>query len=172
VTGFFLPIIMDEAQRKKCYSYSIRLLGKKDYSNYKMRQKLLGRDYDKEMVDDVIQEITEKKYLREDLYKEGRIKGFIRKGYNTKAILFRLSKERCHASEEEVLAIYEAMESTPDEQLFELIMKKVRIDYDFVSDKDKLKQKTLRYIASRGHSIGEAVRLYPEVLSQFLEERS
>ncbi len=163
---------MDEAQRKKCYSYSIRLLAKKDYSQYKIRQKLLARDYGAQIVDDVIEEITQKSYLREDLYREARIKGFIRKGYNTKAILYRLSEEKCPASEEDILSIYNTMESSPDDQLFQLIAKKVRIDYDFVNDKEKLKQKTLRYVASRGHSIAEAVRLYPQVFSQYLEERS
>jgi len=163
---------MDESQRKKCYSYSIRLLGKKDYSQYKMRQKLLGRDYDIEIVEDVLREITDKKYLREELYIEGRIKGFIRKGYNTKAILYRLSQENCYATQEQIKDIYTSMESNPSDQLHQLIMKKVRIDYDFVRDKEKLKQKTLRYVASRGHNIGEAMSIYPDVLAQYIEEQT
>ena len=161
---------MDESQRKKCYSYSIRLLGKKDYSHYKMRQKLLQRDYERETVEDVMSEIIEKKYLREDLYIEARIKGFIRKGYNPQAISYRLSQEKCYASIEEIMAIYEQIESDPDQQLRELILKKVRIDYDFVKDKEKLRQKTLRYVASRGHPIGEASRLYSSVLENYLNE--
>jgi SOS response regulatory protein OraA/RecX len=64
------------------------------------------------------------------------------------------------------------MESNPSDQLHQLIMKKVRIDYDFVRDKEKLKQKTLRYVASRGHNIGEAMSIYPDVLAQYIEEQT
>lgn len=135
-----------------------------------MRQKLLDRDFERETVEDVMREIIEKKYLREDLYIEARIKGFILKGFNPSAISYKLSQEKCYVSQEDIMAIYEQVESNPDDQLFELILKKVRIDYDFVSDKEKLRQKTLRYVASRGHSLSEASRLYPRALEKYLSD--
>ena len=64
------------------YMDAIKLLAKKDYSEYKLRKKLKEKLHDSESIDEAIQEVTEKKYLREDYYIEARIRGLMRKNYS------------------------------------------------------------------------------------------
>ncbi len=155
---------------KKAYNTCIRLLGKKDYSVYKMKTKLRERGYDKEIREEVIKELLEKKYLREDLYIEARIKGFIRKGYAPNVILYRLSQEQCHTTQEHIDGILQELGLGREVQLRETIEKKLRLDGDFVKDKEKLRQKVLRYCISRGHSISDASRVYSNVYSEMFPE--
>ncbi len=155
---------------KKAYNYAIRLLGKKDYSIYKMKQKLREKGYDKEIREDIVRELLEKNYLREDLYIEARIKGFIRKGYAPNVILYRLSQEQCHTTQEHIDSILQDLGLGREVQLRETVEKKLRLDGDFVKDKEKLRQKVLRYCISRGHSIGDASRVYSNVYSEMFPE--
>jgi len=155
---------------KKAYSYAIRLLGKKDYSVYKLKNKLRDRGHDKEIREKVIQELLEKKYLREDLYIEARIKGFIRKGMAPNVILYRLSKEQCHTTQEKIQNILAELGIEQNDQLRLTISKKLRLDGDFVKDKEKLRQRVLRYCISRGHSVSEASQAYQSIYSQMFPE--
>lgn len=149
---------------KKCYNQALNHLARKDYSEYKLTQKLKTRGYDGPVVKEVIEALTEKNFLREDLYKEARIKGFLRKGYSHRVIQYRLSQEFCEASSEEIEQVAHEMGLGPDSQLQELVEKKVRIDYDFVSDKSKLKDRVLRYAANRGHNISRAAQIYDQII--------
>lgn len=155
---------------KKAYNYAIRLLGKRDYSIYKMKNKLREKGYDLEIREEVVKELLEKKYLREDLYIEARIKGFIRKGMTTNVILYRLSKEQCHTTQEHIESILAELGLGKEEQLRGTIEKKLRLDGDFVKDKEKLRQKIMRYCISRGHGVGDVSRVYQTVYSEMFPE--
>ncbi len=152
--------------RKKAYNYAIRILSKKDYSVHKMKQKFRERGYSSDISKEVIAELLEKNYLREELYIEARIKGFIRKGYAPNVILYRLSQEQCHTTQEEIDLIMKDLGLNTYGLLYETIEKKLRLDGDFIKDKEKLRQKVLRYCITRGHSISETSRVYSEVYSE------
>lgn len=159
--------IMENETLKKCYNSALRHLARKDYSEYKLKQKLRDKGYEGALIKEVIGILLEKNYLREDLYKEARIKGLLRKGYAFNVIEYRMSQEMCPVSEEEIYAVADEVGISKASQLQELVEKKVRIDYDFVSDKLKLKDRVLRYACLRGHPIGEVARAYENIIQEF-----
>ena len=158
------------SDRKKAYNYAIRILAKKDYSVYKMKQKFREKGFNSEVSKEVIDELLEKNYLREDLYIEARIKGFIRKGYAPNVILYRLSQEQCHTTQDKIDRIMNDLGLNAYGQLYTTIEKKLRLDGDFIQNKEKLRQKVLRYCISRGYSISDASRVYSEVYSELFPE--
>ena len=157
---------------KKAYNHAIKLLAKKDYSRFKLSQKLYDKGFEKDLVEPLMDELIERKYLREDLYKEARIKGLFRKGYNPKVISYRLSQEQCYATVHEIEDILFEHDLISDNQAYEVVSKKVRLEYDFVTDKEKLRQKVLRYAVSRGHSIGDASDAYKRVIAEYSDTNS
>lgn len=159
----------EKTPHKKCYDSALAHLARKDYSRYKLRKKLIEKGHDRAVADEVLDELIDKRYLREELYREGRIKGLLRKGYSYSAVSYKMSQEMCPASEDEIAEVANEMELGPNNQLWELISKKVRIDYDFVSNKKKLKERTLRYVVSRGHSLGKAADYYDQIIKEHEE---
>lgn len=156
---------------KKCYNAALRLIARRDYSEYKLKQKLKEKSFERETINQVIETLKEENYLREDLYREARIKGLLRKGYSESVVSYKMDQERCPATVEDIQAVAEEIGLTQDRQLFELVEKKVRIDYDFVADKRKLKDRVLRYIHTRGHSVGKATQYYDQIIQELSEER-
>ncbi|MCR9204517.1 MAG: RecX family transcriptional regulator [Halobacteriovoraceae bacterium] len=157
-------------EEKKCYNAGLRLIARKDYSEYKLKQKLKEKSHEKEVIDQVIHRLKEENYLREDLYRDGRIKGLLRKGYSEHVVSYKMDQERCPATVEDIQLVAEEMGLTQESQLLELVEKKVRIDYDFVTDKKKLKDRVLRYVHSRGHSVSKASSYYDQVVQKYQEE--
>ncbi len=160
----------EDSPRKKCYNSAIAHLARKDYSRFKLRKKLVEKGHERGTVEEVLDELIERNYLREDLYKEARIKGLLRKGYSFNAVSYKMSQEMCPATEEEIFAVAGENDLTGNDQLRELIEKKVRIDYDFVSNKKKLRERTLRYAVNRGHNISDASKFYDQIIQKYEEE--
>lgn len=148
------------------YTYALRLLTKRDYSRAKLRDKLLQRDYEPSEVDETLDELIEKNYLREDYYAEARVKGFMHKGYSPSMIQYRLSEEGCVVTQEFIDKIYEEYRLTSDDQIAELIDKKVRRLSDTSSLSYEAKQKIVASVARKGHSPGAIFRVLDQVLSQ------
>ncbi len=155
---------------KKCYNQALNHLARKDWSEYKLSQKLKTKGYESNVIDEVVIALKERNFLREDLYKEARIKGFLRKGYSPRVIQYRLSQEFCDSTIEEIEEVAYQSGMNQNKQLQELIEKKVRIDYDFVPDKRKLKDRTLRYAANRGHNISQASQIFDQVIDALYNE--
>lgn len=155
---------------KKCYNSALAFLARKDYSRSKLKKKLKERDHETAVINEVLEHLIEQKYLREDLYKEARIKGFIRKGYSFFAIERKLAAEQCVATMEEIQNFAYEINQDEDSILRELVSKKVRIDYDFVSNKNKLRDRTLRYAATRGHSVSKASEIYDQIIGEYQEQ--
>lgn len=134
---------------KKAYQTLIRLLGFKDYSEHKLREKLKERGFNPDEIDDAINEVKEKKYLREDLYAESRAKAFMNKGYSQNFIRQKLSQEHVSVSEEFIDEIYDEHKYSEEDQIKELIQKKLRgkmiEDYNHEA-------KVIRFVLSKGHS--------------------
>lgn len=164
---------IDESEKKaekKCYNAALRLIARRDYSEYKLRQKLKEKSFEKLHINSVIETLKEENYLREDLYREARIKGLLRKGYSPSVVSYKMDQERCPATLEDIQLVADEIGMTKNQQLFDLVEKKVRIDYDFVTDKRKLKDRVLRYIHTRGHSVSLASSYYDQIVQEMAEE--
>ena len=142
------------------YQDSIKLLTRRDYSRYKLKQKLLDKGHSLEEIEETISLLLEKRYLREDYYKEARIRGLIGKGLSARMIQQRLAQENCEASLEEIDLMFQEKTTSEDEQVKSLIAKKLRSHQLHGLDpeaRNKLELKVLRFLHSKGHS-GPEVR--------------
>lgn len=131
-----------------CYQASLRLLTKRDYSIYKLSKKLLEKGYDQIEVDETIDELLAKKYLKEEFYIEAFVKGHMRKGYAPSYIQQKLAQENCSCSLEFIYEIFDEYKFSEEKQIRDLIDKK----YSRIDTKEfKNKAKIMRFLLSKGH---------------------
>lgn len=144
---------------QRIYNYSIHLIARQDYSEYKLKRKLLSKpDNTPEEVDEVIAKLREKKLINEENYKRLFIKKWISKGESFSKISMRAKAEKLELSLEEFKLIEDELGIKEGESLENLIHKKLRmkeIPADF-QERQKLKEKVLRFLISKGHDFGDA----------------
>lgn len=152
---------------KRCYLSAIKLLSHKDYSRFKLANKLRDRGHHDNVIEDTIDLLVEEKYLREDYYKEARIKGLLSKGYHPYLIFQKMDEERCPVTSEEVEKVLLEYDMSEDSILEDLILKKMRIlDSLNISDESKKENKVIRFALSKGHQLGSIKRALNEITSQ------
>ena len=131
-----------------CYQASLRLLAKRDYSIYKLSKKLLEKGFDQIEVDETIDELLGKKYLKEEYYVEAFIKGHMRKGYSPVYIKQKLAGENCSCELDFIYEVFEEHKFSEEKQIKELIEKKYsHLDYKEFKNKAKI----MRFLLSKGH---------------------
>src|SRR5690606_28514099 len=90
----------------RIYNYSIHLIARQDYSEYKLRQKLLSKpDNSREEVDEVITALKEKSLINEEAYKRLFIRKWMFKGESEDKIRMRGSQEKLSFTNDEFEAI-------------------------------------------------------------------
>ena len=151
----FLNTPDNEGSYKKAYLYSIRLLAKRDYSRYKLGLKLKEQGHSKNIIEALLDELTELKYLREDSYIEARIKGLMYKGFAPNYIIQKLQQENVTTTFDHIHEIFAEYNYTTHSQLTYLLEKKARsktleelVDFNF-------RKKLLRYFLTKGHSLND-----------------
>lgn len=136
------------------YNDSIKLLCRKDYSEYKLRKKLIEKNHSQEDIDEAIDSLIEMKYLREEEYRRARVLGLLYKGYAPRYIIQKMNEEKCPTTEHEIYEIMEEKNLNLSSQVQMLVEKKqrfVEIDKLSYEEKSKLKAKTMRYLISKGY---------------------
>ena len=139
------------------YQYSIRLLSLRDYSEHKMRQKLLDKNYDADEIDEVIQKLIDMNYLREEEYRRMRVKTLLVKGYGNAYIIKKLQQENLVVGNSLIDDLRRENDLQELNQVDYLIQKKLRgksIPSDW-EEKNKLKAKIIRFLASKGYSFDQ-----------------
>lgn len=132
-----------ESTTKGAYLRAVRLLTSKDYSKHKLVQKLKEAGFQPEHIDEAVEELLSKKFLREENYAEARIKAFMNKGYSPYYILQKLAQENVYVDESFIRNIFQEYNITEEDQIRKLIKKKS------TNEKDKL----IRFLHSKGHSL-------------------
>lgn len=138
---------------KRCYQQAIKLIARKDYSRHKLKQKLLDKEFQSHLIDELIELLVEEKYLREDYYKEARIKGMINKGYHPNYIHQKMYQEKCPVTDQEIEEVLLECNTNEESLLSDLIKKKYRImdSLDESKSDQQKREKILRFVASKGH---------------------
>lgn len=139
---------------KQAYSYLVKLLSSRDYSEHKLREKLREKKFPANEIDVAINEIKERGYLREEAYSEARIKGFMSKGYSISYIRQKLAQEKLSASEEFIQEVFDEHQITEADQVERLLKKKLRTLSEDREEAQKERQKAIRYAFSKGHNPG------------------
>lgn len=156
---------------QRIYNYSIHLLARQDYSEYKLKQKLRSKkDNLPHEVDEVILKLKEKGLLREEAYRRLFIRKWMLKGEGEDKIRKRGAMEKLVFEEGEFEAISKELGFNDDDSIEKLIQKKLRMK-DIPTDpkeKFKLRDKVLRFLISKGHGYEDA----KQSLSAFFKSSS
>ncbi len=135
-----------------CYKYCIKLLTIKDFSTFKLKRKLEERGFMAETIEATLKKLQQKNYLNDQNYAEMRIRGLIRKNYGPSYIQNKLAAEKLFPTEQEILAVYQELKISPQDQIQDLLRKK-DVDWPHSSWTDK--QKLLRFLQQKGHKLEE-----------------
>lgn len=148
-------------KNKLCYLLAIKLLTKKDYSIHKLKTKLLSKEFQTEEVDEVIELLIEKKFLKENLFIEGRIISMMKRGYSPAYIQKKLNDEKCYPDLHVINEIYLSHGQSEDNQVRDLIEKRWRSAQLDELDEARLKKekdKLTRFVISKGFEYSLARR--------------
>ena len=142
---------------KDPYTYSLKLLSKRDYSEFKLRQKLSSKFPDVDLEDTIIQ-LIEKRFLREEEYARIRVKSLILSGYSSSYIQMKLEDERLRVDNDFIHRVKIENGLQDSTTIASLIKKKMRYKTVPVSEDEllKLKHKLLNYLATKGHNLEES----------------
>ena len=144
---------------QRIYNYSIHLLARQDYSEFKLRQKLRSKkDNLPHEIEEVIETLKTRGLLREAAYRRLFIRKWMLKGESEEKIRKRGQLEALTFDEEEFTNAQNELGITEDESLDKLIQKKLRsknLPLD-PKEKFKLRDKVLRFLISKGHDFSEA----------------
>lgn len=156
---------------QRIYNYSIHLIARQDYSEFKLRQKLLSKpDNSKEEVSEVIEALKEKGLINEDAYKRLFIRKWMFKGESEDKIRMRGAQEKLSFSDEDFKRVSEELGFSDDDSLQKLVAKKLRskeIPTDF-KERLKLQDKVIRFLISKGHDYRDA----KEEINKFFKAQS
>jgi SOS response regulatory protein OraA/RecX len=156
---------------QRIYNYSIHLLARQDYSEFKLRQKLRSKKNNlPHEIDEVIQVLNSRGHLKEENYKRLFIRKWMMKGESEQKIKKRGAMEKLEFESEEFRAIELELGFTDDDSIEKLVQKKLRskeIPEDYQS-KNKLRDKVLRFLISKGHSFEASKR----ALNDFMNSQS
>lgn len=143
----------------RIYNYSIHLLARQDYSEFKLRRKLRSKkDNLPHEVEEVLEALKAKGLLREEGYRRLFIRKWMMKGESEQKIRQRGAMEKLEFGPDEFQAIELELGFSDSESLEKLIQKKLRmkeIPSDY-KEKSKLRDKVLRFLISKGHSFEES----------------
>ena len=140
---------------QRIYNYSIHLLARQDYSEFKLRQKLRSKkDNLPHEVEEVIEALRTKGLLREESYRRLFIRKWMIKGESEDKIRKRGSMERLEFESHEFENVEKELGISESDNIEKLIHKKLRskILPENKEERFKLKDKTLRFLISKGHS--------------------
>lgn len=154
---------------QRIYNYSIHLLARQDYSEFKLRQKLRSKkDNLPHEIEEVIQKLNERGLLREENYRRLFIRKWMLKGEAEDKIRRRGAIEKLEFEDDEFQKISDELGFTDNDSVEKLIAKKLR-SKDIPQNKEdkiKLKMKLLRFLISKGHSYDEAKHSLDKYLTE------
>lgn len=153
----------------RIYNYSIHLLARQDYSEFKLRQKLRSKkDNLPHEVDEVLEALKTRGLLREESYRRLFIRKWMMKGESEDKIRNRGSMEKLQFETEEFRAIELELGFGDQESIEKLIHKKLRskVIPEEYEEKMSLKNKVLRFLISKGHSYDDCKKALHQYFSR------
>lgn len=144
---------------QRIYNYSIHLLARQDYSEFKLRAKLRSKkDNLPHEIDEVITALKNRGLLREENYRRLFIRKWMIKGEAEDKIRKRGAQEKLEFSADEFSLVEQELGISDEDNLEKLVAKKLRSKEIPSSplEKQKLRDKVLRFLISKGHDYSDA----------------
>lgn len=156
----------EELNQKDAYLYIIKLLTKRDYSKYKLTQKLQAKGFSENDIESAIIDVEQKGYIREKQYATARAKALMLKGNHPRFIIDKLEQEHLAINLQEVMAVFEEHNITISSQIDSLIQKKLSpiLGNEDQENISKFKQKIIRYVLSKGHELDQLTEQLNSIL--------
>ena len=152
------PQVTEEKKKSSPYQYALYLLSGQDYSEYKIRKKLRSKGFEQIEIDETVERLIAKSYLREEEYKRVLVKRLMRKGKADGLIKRQIEQEKLHIDTAELEELREESGTPKEEMIAQLVEKKMR-GKTWPTDRaelQKLQQKIYRFLLSRGFSFDDA----------------
>jgi SOS response regulatory protein OraA/RecX len=144
---------------QRIYNYSIHLLARQDYSEFKLKRKLRSKkDNLPHEVDEVVAALKAKGLLREENYRRLFIRKWMMKGESADKIKKRGAMEKLEFNNSEFELVEQELGFSDEESIEKLVAKKLRSKEIPSSplEKQKLRDKVLRFLISKGHDYSDA----------------
>jgi len=157
--------------KQSAYQYCLYLLSGQDYSEYKLRQKLKLKGFEAVEIDETMSKLIEKNYLRQEEYQRLLTRKLISKGYSDSMIKRRAEQESLEIASIDLQTQRTDMDLSSQDIITQLIRKKLRsrsIPWDKL-ERQKLKDKVLRFVLSKGHSYQDCKTAIETELSILME---
>lgn len=143
---------------KDCYSASLNLLIRRDYSRFKIKQKLEDKGYSLDDIEAAISKLEGQNYLNEKNYLEGRIRHYARNKKGPLYILKKCEEEKLPITEDLIYQTYHDLNLDIDEMIQYHIHKKLdfnRINIQELSSQEffKLYSRLSRHLLSKGYIV-------------------
>ena len=148
---------------QRIYNYSIHLIARQDYSEFKLRRKLRSKkDNLPHEVEEVLVALKEKGLLKEENYRRLFIRKWMMKGESEDKIKKRGNMEKLQFQEEEFRNVELELGFTDEDSIEKLVEKKLRAKEIPSSpiEKRKLQDKVLRFLISKGHDYSAAKKAF------------
>lgn len=151
----------------RAYSYLVKIISSRDYSEHKLREKLREKKFPPEDCEAALSEIKARGYLREDAYTEARIKGFMNKGYSVSYVRQKLKQEHLTVTDEQIEEVFGEHRTSEEDQIERLAQKKIgtKSGLDFAEQ-----GKILRFLLSKGHDYSKSKKILKSLISGEMPE--
>lgn len=145
-------------KKKQAYYCLVKLLSSRDYSEFKLREKLRLKGFQQEEAEDAISEIKNLGYLKEGNYILARITAFMKKGYAPSYIEQKLKSEHLNVSQQSIQEVFADYGYSEEKQIQFLIEKKLRGNRENKQNEVDV-NKVLRFLLSKGHNFSKAMKI-------------
>ncbi|NWF39841.1 regulatory protein RecX [Mariprofundus sp. NF] len=139
------------------YTYAVRLLSQREFNTREMADRLANRDYDAEIVTEVIRQLKSDNYLSEQRYAEAFLRSRLKRG---EAPWLAAQKAKQKGAESSALqaALAEISEAYDDEQVCcELLDQRDPGGLRF--DDERVWQRQARFLRNKGHNSATILRV-------------
>lgn len=152
--------------KQSAYQYAIKLLTMRDYSCYKMRNKLSSKGYDDLEITEVIEKLIDQRYLNEENYLRSRVKQLLLKSHSNCFIIQKCSQEYIYPTEEFIDLLREEFNLNEVDIVDGLIQKKLKtLSYnDTYEEKQKVKAKVFNFLKTKGHASYQSLDIIEKYL--------
>lgn len=148
---------------QEIYNTAIKLLTKRDYSRFKLSTRLNAKGFSPDEIDEVIEILLEKRFLREEGFTEDRMKSLVLKNYGPYFIEQKLAQEHLVFSDEVLQDLYLQLNLTPEDQIHSLVRKKLISLKSSLTPEEK-EAKLLSFVQNKGHCLEQASHIISTLL--------
>lgn len=146
---------------QQAYNYLIKILSARDYSEYKLREKLKAKKFPANEIDTAIEKIKTNGYLQEKNYTEARIKAFMNKGYSVHYIRQKMAQEKLVVENDLIHDVFLEHKTDEAQQIERLARKKISTKESLTSLEEA---KILRFLISKGHAYSLSKKILTSIL--------